>query len=217
MADRLPSSELPDWAAESVPVDGMRIDIAFIVEPSFYYGPSSQLLPGQWESLREPLYQPAIPGAAQGFVLSQDCVGREDELCRHYRDLLAKAAHHGKDLADGTHFRNRPMLQAPEGVLVGFPWHDRFIDGRTFVESLAAGTPGEVFSDYEQGWFLDLRLHDGTLYLREDDPDEGSVIHNLRFGYEPVRAQVAGVLARTEALIARLVREFGRDYWTSND
>ena len=69
-----PSSQpaLPDWAAQSQPVEDVRIDIAFIVEPSFYYGPSSNISAGQWESLREPIYQPAIPGAAQGFVLSVD-------------------------------------------------------------------------------------------------------------------------------------------------
>jgi len=205
---------LPDWAAQSEPVEGVRIDIAFIVEPTFYYGPPSNIAAAQWEQLREPLYQPAIPGAAQGFVLSADCIGHEDELCRHYRDLLAKAARHGKDPADGPHFWNRPVVHAPGRFLLSFPWHDRFSEGRAFIESLATGTPGEVFSDYEQGWFFDLRLHDGTLYLRDDDPDEGTTFHNLRFAYEPVRAQVGTVLARVERLITRLTGELGRDYWT---
>jgi hypothetical protein len=204
----------PDWAARAEPVDDVRIDVAFIVEPSFYYGPSSQISPEQWETLREPLYMPEIPGAAQGFVLSADCTGREDALCRHYRDLLAKAARHGKDPADGMHFWSRPVVHAPGRLLVEFPWHDRFSDARAFLESLAPGTPGEVFSDYEQGWYLDLRLHDGTLYLRNDDPDEGTIFHNLRFAYAPVRAQVDGVLARAEALIARLTDALGRDHWT---
>lgn len=208
------AADLPEWAARSEPVEGVRIDIAFVIEPSFYYGPPSHISAEQWESLREPLYVPEIPDAARGFVLSADCVGREDTLCRHYRDLLAKAAQHGKDPADGTHFWNRPVVHVPDRFMVGFPWHDRFSEGRAFVESLANDTPGEVFSDYEQGWYLDLRLHDGTLYLRDDDPDEGTTFHNLRFAHAPVRAQVEGVLARVEALIARLAGELGRDHWT---
>jgi hypothetical protein len=208
---------LPDWALQSEPVEGVRIDIAFIVEPSFYYGPSSHISPEQWRNLREPLYQPAIPGAEQGFVLSADCVGHEEELHRHYRDLLAKAAQRGKNIADTIHFWNRPVVHAPGSFLLSFPWHDRFSEGRAFIESLTAGMPGEVFSDYEQGWFFDLRLHDGMLYLRDDDPDEGKTFHNLRFAYAPVRAQVETVLARVERLIARLADEFGRDYWTDGN
>jgi hypothetical protein len=208
---------LPDWAAQSEPLEDVHIDIAFIVEHSFYYGPSSRISPEQWANLCEPLYQPAIPGAAQGFVLSADCVGHEDELGSHYRDLLAKAARHGKDPTEGPYFWNRPVVHAPGRFLLSFPWHDRFSEGRAFIESLTRGTPGEVFSDYEQGWFLDLRLHDGTLYLRDDDPDEGKTFHNLRFAYAPVRAQVEIVLARVETLIARLAGEFGRDYWTNRN
>jgi len=213
----LDRATLPDWASQSEPVEGVLIDIAFIVHASFYYGPSSNISPEQWQNMREPLYQPAIPSTAQGFVLSADCVGHEEELCRHYRDLLAKAAHHGKDLTDSPSFWNRPVVHAPGRFLLSFPWHDRFSEGRAFIESLTAGTPGEVFSDYEQGWFFDLRLHDGMLYLRDDDPDEGKTFHNLRFAYAPVRAQVEPVLARVESLIARLADEFGRDYWTGGD
>lgn len=216
-SDSLDPIALPEWAAQSQPVEEVHIDIAFIVEPSFYYGPSSNISDGQWEGLREPIYQPAIPGAAQGFVLSADCIGHEDELCRHYRDLLARVERHGKDPADGAHFWNRPVIHAPGRFLLNFPWHDRFSEGRAFIESLRAGVSGEVFSDYEQGWFFDLRLHDGTLYLRDDDPDEGTTFHNLRFAYEPVRAQVETVLTRVESLIARLAGELGRDYWTNGN
>lgn len=214
-----PSSQttLPDWATQSEPVDDVRIDVAFIIRPSFYYGPPSNIQPGQWETQREPLYEPAIPGAAQGFVLSADCIGREDELCNHYRDVLAKAARHGKTPAEASHFWNRLVIHAPGRFLLSFPWHDHFREGRVFIESLATGTPGEVFSDCEQGWFLDLWLHAGTLYLRDGDPDEGETFHNLRFACEPVRAQVEIVLTRVETLIARFAGEFGQDYWTNGN
>ena len=212
-----PSPQLPDWAAQSEPVDGVQIDIGFVIAPSFYYGPENGFSAEQWEALREPLEQPAIPVVAQHFVLSADCMGKEDELCRHYRDVLDKAARHGKDPRHGAYFWNRPVVHAPDGLMLSFPWHDHFIDGRLFIESLDTGEAGEVFSYYEQGWDFDLHLREETLYMREGDPDKGTTHHNLRFAHEPVRAQVAGVLVRVETLIARLTRELGQDYWTTRD
>lgn len=213
----LPAPELPEWARQSEPVEGVQIDIGFVIAPSFYYGPENGFSAAQWEALREPLEPPAIPLVAQHFVLSADGVGKEDALCRHYRDVLDKAARHGKDPRRGAYFWNRPVVHAPGGLVLSFPWHDHFIDGRLFIESLATDEAGEVFSYYEQGWEFDLHLHDGTLYLREGDPDSGATHHNLRFAHEPVRAQVAGVMTRVEALIARLTREFGQDYWTARN
>ncbi len=207
--------ELPEWAQQSEPVDGVRIDIGFVISTTFYYGPENDFSAAQWEALREPLAQPAIPLVAEHFVLSADCVGKEDELCRHYRDVLDKAARHGKDPRRGAYFWNRPVVHAPGGLVLSFPWHDHFIDGRLFIESLQTSEAGEVFSYYEQGWEFDLHLYEETLYMREGDPDSGATHHNLRFAHAPVKTQVPGVMARVEALIARLTREFGRDYWNT--
>jgi hypothetical protein len=207
--------ELPGWTQQSEPVDGVQIDIGFVISPSFYYGPENDFSAAQWEALREPLERPAIPIVAEHFVLSVDCIGKEEELCRHYRDVLDKAARHGKDPRRGAYFWNRPVVHAPGGLVLSFPWHDHFIDGRLFIESLETGEAGEVFSYHEQGWEFELYLHEGTLYMREGDPDSGATHHNLRFAREPVKAQVPVVLARVEALIARLTREFGQDCWTT--
>lgn len=211
---------LPLWTLQSEPVDGVQVDIGFAISASFYYGPDNDFSAAQWETLREPLAQPAIALTEGHFALSADCVGKEEELCRHYRDVLDKADRHGTDPRRGACFWNRPMVHAPEPdgsanrLVAGFPWHDHFIDGRLFIESLAGSEAGEVFSCCEQGWDFELHLHEGTLYLREGDPDRGTTHHNLRFAHAPVKAQVAGVLARVEALIARLARELGHDHWT---
>ena len=210
-----PVPALPDWALQSEPVAGVQVDIGFAISPNFYYGPENDFSPAQWEAMREPLMQPAIPLVEGHFVLSADAAGNEDELCRHYRDVLDKAARHGRDPRRGAYFWNRPVIHAPEGLVLSFPWHDHFIEGRLFIESLETRKTGEVFSYYEQGWVFELHLHAGTLYMHESDPDSGATHHNLRFAHEPVRAQAAGVLARTEALIARLAREFGQDFWTT--
>lgn len=216
MAARSPTlPALPVWAKQSEPMEGVQVDIGFMIDASFYCGPENGISAEQWETLRESLWQPGIPVIEQRLALSADCAGQVDALCTHYRDVLDKAARHGKDPRRGTCFWNRPVVHAPGGLVLSFPWHDHFCEGRLFIESLATDEPGEVFSYCEQGWDFELHLHEGTLYLREGDPDEGTTFHNLRFAHAPLKAQAPVVLARVEALIAQLTHELGHDYWTA--
>jgi hypothetical protein len=211
---------LPAWTATCVAVEPAAhvfIDIAFVLWPSFYYGPRNGFSAEQWEALREPLYQPpiAMHEQAPGLVLSADCIGHEEALCAHYRDVIEKAARHRQPLEDSAHFWNRPVIHSPGRFLLSFPWHDRFLDGRVFLDAIATAAPGEVFSDLEQGWELEIHLdRQDTLYLHDGNPDAQECHLWLKFPREPLRQQAKAVRARAAGLIALMATELGRDYWS---
>jgi hypothetical protein len=207
------SHQLTDLRSESIAAERVRVDIGFTVRESFYYGPDYNFTPQQWLELRDALYQPAIPKSGS-LVLSTDIVGKERELCAHYKDVIDKATAHGKSLQSSSHFWNKPVIYSPDLFNLSFAWHDRFREGKGFLDALLHGAEGDVYSDLDQGWQLDIQLFNGILYVQEVDPDEGTCHCNVNFEYAPFRAQVVELMPRVQHLIAYLTSELGRDYWT---
>lgn len=202
-----------DWKAESVAVEGVLVDVGFLVQEAFYYGPENGFTPRQRQELQDKLYKPDLRKSGS-FVLSADILGKERELSAHYKDVVAKAKDRGKSLHNSSHFWNRPVIYSPNLFYLSFPWHDRFREGRRLLQALLKGAEGEVFSDIDQGWQLDIELFDGVMYAREGDPDERTFHCNVKFEYSPIRAQVEELLRRVERLIAHLTSELGEDNWT---
>ncbi len=205
--------EQDDWKSESVHMDGVLVDIGFLVKESFYYGPENGFTSEQWSALQEKLYQPNLRKSGS-FVLSADIDGKEDELFAYYKDLKSKALAHRKSLDKSTEFWNRPVIYTPDAFYLSFCWHDRFREGKSLLHALLADDDGEVFADIDQGWQLDIHLHEGILYALQGDPDKGTVDYNVKFAHAPIKDQVAQLLPRIEKLIADLTAQFGTDYWT---
>ena len=202
-----------DWKYESVHMNGVTVDIGFIVKDSFYYGPENGFTSEQWSALQEKLYQPDLHKSGS-FVLSADINGKEEELFAYYKDLKAKVLARGKSLENSTEFWNRPVIYAPDSFNLSFCWHDRFREGKSLLRALLADDDGEVFSDIDQGWQLDIYRHDGMLYALQGDPDTGTVHYNVKFEHAPIKDQAAQLLPRIEKLIADLTAQLGTDYWT---
>ena len=88
-------SDRPEWMSRAKPVEGVRVDIAFFIAKSFYYGPENGYSKKQWDQLREPLYQPG--GERYGdFLLSAELKDSAAELIRYVLRLVAR---HRKDIA----------------------------------------------------------------------------------------------------------------------
>jgi hypothetical protein len=203
------------WCEEPV-----FIDIGFLLEPAFYFGPENNFTAQQWEELRDPLEQPRIRKRKHGAhhawncVLSADVVGHEEELRRHFQDVVAKAKHHGKSLKNSTCFWNDLFIYAPERFTIDFPWHDQLRDIKPLVQTLAQATEGLVLSDRDQGWEVDIELHEGVLYVQQQDPDSEIIHHNVKFEYQPFRNQAVELLPRVERIVAFVADRLGENHWT---
>ena len=205
-------ASVPSWLPEAIPVEDSVVDIGFLVQESFYYGPENGFSPQQWQELREAVYQPSIKKSGN-FILSADVLGKESELAAHYKDVAAKALAHRRSLKNSSHFWNRPVVYSTDKFVLSFPWHDKFCEGKRLLGALANGT-GEVLWDRDQGWELEVHRVGDSLYAREGDPDDHVIYYTVKLPYEPIKTQIEALLPRVESLIAFLAREVGQDYWS---
>ena len=193
----------------------MLVEVVFLIQENLYIGPENGFTQEQWQNSREGLYQPDIKKNGR-FVLSSDVAGHEEELVRYYKDVIAKAKIHGKDIKkDSSHFWNRPKIHFPNGFTFSFPWYDRLIEARRLFEALSSSNcDGEVFSDLDQGWEVVFWRQDGMLYASEFDPDDETTRESFKFDHQPIKSQIVELVPRVERIISILSDQLGNDYWS---
>ena len=203
---------MEDWKEFAELQEDVRIDIGFMVQETFYYGPENGFSPEQYENMRVSLYLPEIKKSGN-FVLYTDILGKESELKRHYLDVADKCKKYKKDVNKSTHFWNRPVIYNTYFV-ISFPWHDKFREGKNVLENIATTTDGEVYWDRDQGWELEIIGEGGLLFAREWDPDYEEIHCQVKFDRAGIRQQAFELIPKVSSFIRELTSALGKDYWT---
>lgn len=204
---------MEDWKEQAVLKEGVSIDIGFMVRDSFYYGPDNGFTPEEYREMRELLFVPDLKRSGN-FVLITEIKGQELELLKHYQNVIENYRKYDKDITKSSHFWNRPILYKENDFYIGFPWHDRFREGKVVLENLTATENGDVYWDLHQGWKLEIYGSDNFLYVRESDPDSEALSCQVKFDWNSIREQSNNLLLSVTKLIDFLSKEIGYDYWT---
>ncbi|MDS1311976.1 hypothetical protein [Marinobacter xiaoshiensis] len=203
---------MDDWKKSAILQNSVKVDIGFMANENFYYGPENGFTPQQYEEMRVPLYQPKL-NRSGSFILFSDIVGNEEELLKHYLDVSKKYIEYKKDISKSTHFWNRPVIFNSD-FIISFPWHDKFREGKNVLDNLTTTEDGGVYWDADQGWELEIEAKENLIYARERDPDYEEVHCQVKFDRAEIREQAAALIPNVSALIEKLSGAIGHDYWT---
>jgi hypothetical protein len=208
------SMERPEWVARATLVDVVTVDMGFVIQDDYYYGPETGMTPGQWQQLREPLYQPQI-GRYRNFILSAALEPSAADLIRYYQDVLRCASAHRQDIGKKRHyFWLRPLIFAPGEFHVTFPWYDTWKEATGMLTALAAGGDGLLFEDMDQSWAFQAFGEGERLFLRHSDPDADKEHVIVSCDQAPVARQVREVRRRMARVLPELCAAVGQDYWS---
>jgi hypothetical protein len=197
-----------EWLAKAQDVPQTQIDIGFIADADFYYGPPDNITSQQWDTLREPLYKPRLPFFGDFYVLARDIDGREDELMRYYQSVL-DAAKKNNVTDVSTYFWLRPLIFKKESFAVTCPWYDTLEDSLEFLDALEAGS----YDDEDQGWALEAVSDCAHFYFRESDPDTHRDRVIVRTEKDLFLRETAAARARLEKTVGVLTRLAGKNWW----
>jgi hypothetical protein len=204
----------PEWTSRAKPVEGVCVDIGFLIDKSFYYGPDNDFTAEQWEQLREPLYQPKVELYGQ-YLLSAELEESAVELIRYYQDVMRVVAHHWKEIRrHSRYFWMRPVIFARGEFAIQFPWYDTWREAVPALNALMASSDGLVFEDMEQGWEFQTFAEGDRLFLRQGGFDSGEDLFVINANRLQLAGQVPAVRERVERLLQELSAAMGRDYWS---
>ena len=201
-----------DWKKFATLQSNVKVDIGFMANEKFYFGPDNGFTPEEYEQMQVPLYQPKLRRTGR-LILFSDIVGNEEELIKHYVDVSKKYLEYKKDISKSTYFWNRPVIFNSE-FIISFAWHDRFSEGKNVLDNLTSTEDGEVYWDVDQGWELEIEAKENLIYARERDPDCEEVYCQVKFERSDIRKQASALIPNVSELIEKLAGSFGHDYWT---
>jgi hypothetical protein len=201
------------WFADAKPIDSLEPEIAFHLWDEFHPAPGRQ---------PEPLALPEFPRASRLLARTSEAVGHEAELAAYYGRVAALARWHALKLHQvRQYFWMDLRLDNEEAdVHLSFPWYDTFAAMDHFLCAVAGNEQGMIYADQDQGWAVEVWARDGTLYIRESDPDSddddepGQAVALPRAGLQD---RIAPLRERTAKLVARLAKELGADVWTTGE
>ena len=204
---------LADFTRATQYLPDLAPDVAFLIEPDFFYGSLHKPEPNDLRDKVIKLYQPRQMRSGH-LVLSAAAQGHETELARYYSSVVQAATQHRKQLKDLTHdFWMRPVLLSRGEVVLSFPWYDTYPESAALLNSLLAPQPaGLLYSDMEQGWTSAAYATDDRIYFLEGDEDgkPHTACHTDR---ARLQQAAATTLARTRQIMEALVKQVGQDYW----
>jgi len=151
--------------------------------------------------LADPASSPSLeplttPRKIDRLLRTSEAIGHEDELAAYYRRCIHDARRRNRSFNEYSHlfWMMKPVLEA-----------------------LQTRAPGQLLFDVEQGWSMEIVLHDSRIYIRQGDDvgssDDDAVMASV--SRELLAAQAQPLMTRTEAIIARLAKELGEDVWTT--
>lgn len=199
------------WFAHAKPIDSLEPEIAFHLRDEF-----SPVSGGP----AEPLALPGFPRAERLLARTSEVVGHEAELAAYYARVAAAARRHALKLDQVRHYfwMDLRLDNEEAGVQLSFPWYDTFAAMDHFLAAMAGNDQGMIYGDQDQGWAIEVWARNGTLYIRQSDPeaddDPGQAVTLARAG---LQARIAPLRERTVKIVARLAKEFGADVWTTGE
>lgn len=203
----------PEWVSRAKPSDAAVVEIGFLISDSFYFGPENDFSPEQWQSLRDPLYRPAIDRHGN-YVLTSALSESPAELIKHYADVVRARDKHGKRWArQPTYFWMRPLIFSCGVFEISFPWYDTWEETKPLLDALERSGDGELFSDLEQGWEVAIVASGDRLFMRQGDFDSGEEEECVSCDRASLTRQVQPLRDRCEAVLAELRSGLGHDYW----
>jgi hypothetical protein len=207
--------ELPEWAARATPVENPILEVGFVVWDDFYYGPKNGYSREQWQTLREPLYRPAMELYHRNvdYALTAALEHSLGEMVRHYQDVLRLAEKHGI-AAPQPHFWVKPYLFFDGGGEIPFDWHDTREQAEWVFSALESPGDGEIFDGVEQGWEVNIVADGGRLFIRHADFDTQQEHACIRCDRGTLVRQAAPLRARLDRILAELRAALGADYWS---
>ena len=204
----------PEWVSRTRPVGAAVVEVGFLISDSFYFGPEDDFSPEQWQSLREPLYQPAIERHGN-YVLTSALAETPAELVKHYADVIRARDRHGKRWTkQPTYFWIRPLIFSPGTFEISFPWYDTWEESEPLLDALERSGEGEIFSDLDQGWEVAIVASGGRLLMRQGDFDSGEEQECVSCDRTYLTRQVPLLRDRCERMLSELRRALGHDYWS---
>jgi len=202
------------WTKDSVRQFDVRLDYLFFVDAALYVGQDGWSSQAEYEKNQVPLYKPNMPLSANR-ISYKDIRHGDEELVKHYKDVLTKHEQFKLDLGESTNFRNVPLIKS-EQYEISFPWYDDFETGRNSLIEIRELGKNQLFNDIEQGFQLDVLAKDGWLYIHHSDPDSNFSYTNIAINQNDLNQQIDYVIPEVERIIASLAQQFGEDYWTRN-
>jgi hypothetical protein len=195
-------------------------DAAFRIEPSFYIGPDNGMTQLEWETANVRLPPLDLPRQFADQVATAELVGREDALIGYYRRLVEIAERHGKaaSLQPFPYLRIQPTIIANAEVLTDFSWNDDIHETQSVLEMLAEsgiGPPRMVHGDEDQGWRILIAATEAEIcFIEWDAEGPPPSVRGYAVDSAALAWQAGAALDRLRIIHHRLVRAFGRDYWT---
>ena len=78
----------------AVSVEGVTVDIAFVISDTLYYGPPNAAYGDVWRTMQAPLRQPEVPRRG-AYAMASDLAAAPSEIIAHYEDVFRRATEHG--------------------------------------------------------------------------------------------------------------------------
>jgi hypothetical protein len=206
------------WLSRARPVEEPVLEVGFVVWEDVYYGPENGFSLEQWQTLREPLYRPALEFHHVNVdrVFTRALERSTGELARYYADVLRLAAKHGRP-PERSSFWLSPFILLPGEPAIQFSWHDTREDAERFFDALESTPEGVVYGDIEEGWDLKVLAWGGRLFVRHGDFSTGEERACFSCDREALVRQVAPLRARLNRILAELRAVLGGDYWSRGD
>jgi hypothetical protein len=199
------------WFADARPIDSLEPEIAFRLWDEFHPAPHHR---------PEPLALPEFGRASRLQASTSEVIGHEAELAAYYRRVAALARQHALKLHQVRQYFWMDLRLDNEraGIHLSFPWYDTFSAMDPFLAAVAGSDQGMVYDDQDQGWAVEVWACNGTLYIRQSNPDTddepGQAVALPRAG---LQARIAPLRQRTATLVAHLAKELGPDVWPGGE
>ena len=165
------------WTKRSRRLETFLCDVVFHVSHGLYVGPDNGTSGRAWEEVNVRLQQPDLRYCERGRVLSEDLLGREDELVAYYGRLVRVAEEHGKAGSlrrPFPYFSLSPAIISDGRMLATFPWSDDVPEAKSVLEALARPDPdagGLVLDDQDQSWRIRFVAVDDAVHFVEWDAE----------------------------------------------
>lgn len=195
---------MESWFADAKPIDSLEPEIAFRLWDQFHPAPEHQ---------PEPLDLPEFPRASRLLARTSEVTAHEAELAAYYGRVAALAWQHALKIHQvRQYFWMDLRLDNEEAdVHLSFPWYDTVSSMDHFLAAVAGNDQGMVYDDQDQGWAVEAWAFDGTLYIRQSNPDSddepGQSVALPRAG---LQARIAPLRERTAKLMAYLRKNLDR-------
>ncbi|KQX39323.1 hypothetical protein [Variovorax sp. Root434] len=198
------------WFADAKPIDSLEPEIAFHLWDAFNAAPYQR---------PEPLALPEFQRAERLRVRTSEAVGHEAELAAYYAQVAALARQHALKLHQvRQYFWMDLRLDNEEAdVHLSFPWYDTFSSMDHFLGAVVGHDEGNIYDDQDQGWAVEVWARNGTLYIRESDPDSKEPGQAIALPRAGVQARIAPLRERTAKLVAYLAKELGPQAWPGGE